>query len=177
MHHSCSIRYLYDNVSWAKVTPKLLSKLWHLTHTCCLRAVSFAMLYILLCLLSNCYGTFCVNSIRLQLYSNAPSENKGAVPTSMDVLAFQGKYGPQKTLYPLQKPLAELMDVSVKPVDHRNYAFIWFSLSASTAALGLRAIKKGKVGRGHRWDKVNKDIISCHDIISHLVTDTWCLLN
>ena len=117
--------------------------------------------------------------IRLQLYSDAPSENKGAVPTSMDVLAFQGKYGPQKTLYPLQKPLAELMDVSVKPVDHRNYAFIWFSLSASTAALGLRAIKKGKVGRGRRWDKEDedKDIISSHNIISHLMTDTWCLLS
>ena len=63
------------------------------------------------------------------------------MPTAMDVLAFKAQTPKQTSLYPLSRKLSEIVDVSVMPIDHRNYALTWFSLSGATAILAIKALK------------------------------------
>lgn len=78
-----------------------------------------------------------------QVYSDeVPGDERGPVPTSMDVLAFKARKPKSAALYPISKSSAELLNVSVTPVDHRNYAITWFTLSGATAFLGARALRK-----------------------------------
>jgi len=60
----------------------------------------------------------------------------------MDVLSFKARAPKQDCLYPLPKAMSELMNVSVMPVDHRNYALTWFSLSGATAFLATRVLRR-----------------------------------
>ena len=85
----------------------------------------------------------------MQVYSEEFGDQQGPVPTSMDVLAFKARQPKSTSLYPLPKAAAELLSVSVMPVDHRNYAITWFTLSAATASLAYRALRR-PVGRRSR---------------------------
>ena len=64
------------------------------------------------------------------------------MPTTMDVLAFKAQAPKQTSLYPLPKTLSEIAKVSVMPIDHRNYALTWFSLSGGTAFLAFKALRR-----------------------------------
>ena len=78
----------------------------------------------------------------MQVYdSDQEYEQRGPTPTSMDVLSFNARTPPQTSRYPLPKPAGELMGVSVTPIDHRNYALTWFSLSCATAYLAARVLR------------------------------------
>ncbi|KAK9815229.1 hypothetical protein WJX72_000329 [[Myrmecia] bisecta] len=72
---------------------------------------------------------------------------RSAVPTSMDVLAMRTSVPHVEEQYPLAKPAADLLQFSVMPDDHRNYALIWFSLAGITLPLALRAVKQRRVPR------------------------------
>ncbi|EFN55425.1 hypothetical protein CHLNCDRAFT_134584 [Chlorella variabilis] len=54
-------------------------------------------------------------------------------PSAMDV----------EERYPLPKSLDDLMHFSVMPQDHFNYAATWWTLSAATLALAVKAIRQG----------------------------------
>jgi surfeit locus 1 family protein len=65
----------------------------------------------------------------------------GGPPTAMDVLGGRGARPRAKEEYPLPKTCGDLLAFSVMPRDHANYAATWFTLSAATGALALKALK------------------------------------
>ena len=77
----------------------------------------------------------------LQVYDRDHDDKHTAMPTAMDVLAFKAQAPKQTSLYPLPRKMSEIVEVSVMPIDHRNYALTWFSLSGATALLALKALK------------------------------------
>lgn len=80
-----------------------------------------------------------------QVYDRDQEDQHPVMPTAMDVLAFKAQAPKQTGLYPLPRKMSEIINVSVMPVDHRNYALTWFSLSGATAILALKALKKSPV--------------------------------
>lgn len=66
----------------------------------------------------------------------------GTVPTSMDMLAFRTRPGASHEWYPIPRAASDLLSFSVMPSDHQNYAATWFTLSAATAALAARALRR-----------------------------------
>ena len=69
------------------------------------------------------------------------------MPTTMDVMSFKAQAPKQNSLYPLPKSMADIVNVSVMPIDHRNYALTWFSLSGATALLALKALRTSPTKR------------------------------
>ena len=72
-------------------------------------------------------------------------------PTQMDILARRTSSSsapsPRRPEYPQPKAIGDLVKLTVMPDDHRNYAMIWFSLSAITAGMAakvLTTVKKAK---------------------------------
>ena len=63
------------------------------------------------------------------------------VPTTMEVLAGRTRGPSAAQQYPIPREMVDLMNFSVMPSDHRNYALTWYSLSAATAFLALSAAK------------------------------------
>ena len=64
------------------------------------------------------------------------------VPTTMEILAGRTR-GPSAGAqqYPITREMGDLMNFSVMPSDHRNYALTWYFLSVATAFLALRAAR------------------------------------
>lgn len=73
------------------------------------------------------------------------SENAGfphvSVPNTMEILAGRTRGPSAVQEYPIPREMESLMNFSVMPSDHRNYALTWYSLSAATAFLALRAAR------------------------------------
>lgn len=70
------------------------------------------------------------------------SHARSSAPTSMEVLALRTRTNSAaQERYPLPRGLEDLMNFSVMPDDHRNYALTWFALSGATALLAVRAAK------------------------------------
>lgn len=67
------------------------------------------------------------------------SPTRSSAPSSMELLALRTRTNSAKEQYPLPRTMEDLMTFSVMPLDHRNYALTWFSLSGATALLALRA--------------------------------------
>ncbi|CAL5222265.1 g4603 [Coccomyxa viridis] len=63
------------------------------------------------------------------------------VPTTMEILAGRTRGPSAAQQYPIQREIGDLMNFSVMPSDHRNYALTWYSLSVATAFLALRAAR------------------------------------
>ena len=68
----------------------------------------------------------------------APQVN---VPTAMEVLAGRTRGPSAAQAYPVPRSMEDLAYFPVMPSDHRNYALTWYSLSAATALLALRAAR------------------------------------
>ncbi len=81
----------------------------------------------------------------MQVYDRSQEDEQSIMPTAMDVLAFKAQAPKQTSLYPLPRKFSEIVNVTVMPVDHRNYALTWFSLSGATALLALKALKSSPV--------------------------------
>ncbi|KAL4420297.1 hypothetical protein ABPG77_001387 [Micractinium sp. CCAP 211/92] len=64
-------------------------------------------------------------------------------PSAMDVLGGRGYMPKVEEQYPLPKSAQDLLHFSVMPQDHLNYAATWWSLSAATLALAVKAIRQG----------------------------------
>ncbi|KAL4428536.1 hypothetical protein ABPG75_002625 [Micractinium tetrahymenae] len=64
-------------------------------------------------------------------------------PSAMDVLGGRGYMPKVEEEYPLPKSMKDLLHFSVMPQDHLNYAATWWSLSAATLALAVKAIRQG----------------------------------
>ncbi|KAL4858969.1 Surfeit locus protein 1 [Chlorella vulgaris] len=73
-------------------------------------------------------------------------------PSATEVLGGRGHI-PKASLaladesYPLPKSLEDLMHFSVMPSDHLNYAATWWTLSAATLALAVKAVRQGVKAR------------------------------
>lgn len=63
------------------------------------------------------------------------------LPTTMEVLAGRTRGPSSGEEYPIPRNLEDLMNFSVMPSDHRNYALTWYSLSVATALLALQAAR------------------------------------
>ena len=66
---------------------------------------------------------------------------QGNMPTTMEGLAGRAHGPPAAQDHPIPRELGDLKSFSVMPSDHRNYALTWYSLSAATAFLALRAAR------------------------------------
>ncbi|PSC69935.1 Surfeit locus 1 [Micractinium conductrix] len=64
-------------------------------------------------------------------------------PSAMDVLGGRGHIPKVEEQYPLPKSMQDMMHFSVMPQDHLNYAATWWTLSAATLALAVKAIRQG----------------------------------
>jgi surfeit locus 1 family protein len=64
------------------------------------------------------------------------------LPTTMDILAGRGAMPRIEETYPLPRSMGDLMEFSVSPQDHLNYAATWFTLSSATAVLAVKAIRQ-----------------------------------
>ncbi len=73
--------------------------------------------------------------------SEAPGVPQVNMPTTMEVLAGRTRGPSAGEQYPIPRSLEDLMNFSVMPSDHRNYALTWYALSAATAVLALRAAR------------------------------------
>ncbi len=69
------------------------------------------------------------------------SQARSSAPTSMELLALRTRAHAAAEQYPLPRSLDDLMNFSVMPHDHRNYALTWFALSGATALLAVRAAR------------------------------------
>lgn len=64
-------------------------------------------------------------------------------PSTMEVLGGRTRPAPTAPdALPLPKTIADLRRFSVMPSDHFNYAATWFTLSAATAALAVKAARQ-----------------------------------
>ena len=85
--------------------------------------------------------------VRLDMQEIASTRTPGGVngsgPTSLELLAMRTRsVPPRDEHFPLQRAPDELLNFSVLPSDHANYAATWFLLSAFTAILGVRAMRQ-----------------------------------
>lgn len=90
-------------------------------------------------------GQFGRQCFALQVFDRSQEDEQAILPTAMDVLAFKAQAPKQTGLYPLPRKMSEIVNVSVMPVDHRNYALTWYSLSGATAYLALKALRSSPV--------------------------------
>ena len=79
--------------------------------------------------------------LRQVVKSEVPGMPQVNVPTTMEVLAGRTRGPSSREEYPIPRNLEDLMNFSVMPSDHRNYALTWYSLSGATALLALRAAR------------------------------------
>ncbi|CAK0786861.1 hypothetical protein CVIRNUC_010075 [Coccomyxa viridis] len=70
-----------------------------------------------------------------------PEASQVNVPTAMEVLAGRTRGPSAAQAYPVPRSMEDLAHFPVMPSDHRNYALTWYSLSAATALLALRAAR------------------------------------
>lgn len=63
------------------------------------------------------------------------------LPNTMEILAGRTRGPSAAQQYPIPREMGDLMNFSVMPSDHRNYALTWYSLSVATAFLALRAAR------------------------------------
>jgi surfeit locus 1 family protein len=59
----------------------------------------------------------------------------------MELLAMRTRAPSAAEQYPLPRSLDDLINFSVMPHDHRNYALTWYALSGATALLAISAAR------------------------------------
>lgn len=91
----------------------------------------------------------------MEVFEGTSSVASAQPPTPMEILARRAsstdRHPPPNGASTFPKPNAtgDLVRLAVMPEDHRNYAIIWFSLSAITGAMALRVLGT-KISRPRR---------------------------
>jgi surfeit locus 1 family protein len=80
----------------------------------------------------------------VEVVTEAPGTYIGrGPPTATEILGGRRRGPDIQESYPLPKSMDDMMQFSVMPQDHFNYAATWWTLSAATLALGVKAIRQG----------------------------------
>lgn len=84
----------------------------------------------------------------VEVVTEAPGTYIGrGPPTATEILGGRRRGPDIQESYPLPKSMDDMKHFSVMPQDHFNYAATWWTLSAATLALAVKAIRQGVKAR------------------------------
>jgi surfeit locus 1 family protein len=66
-------------------------------------------------------------------------------PSTMDVLGGRRVLPQDAIVYPIARNVGDVLEFGTTPQGHMNYAATWFSLSAATAFMAIKAIRQGRM--------------------------------
>jgi surfeit locus 1 family protein len=66
-------------------------------------------------------------------------------PSTMEVLGGRRVLPHDDIVYPIPRNVEDVLEFGTTPQGHMNYAATWFSLSAATAFMAIKAIRQGRI--------------------------------